>query len=97
MLNKIKKLFLDEHDDADNRELRELRKATAECAALVRGIRYYASMPDSQESRQRILDLTDTSWYGERYLRYVEGMEEELRILKGGRENEPDSVSTAGR
>lgn len=89
MLSKIKKLFFDEHDDTELREMRtELRRATAECAALVSGIRYYASKPDSQESRQCLLDLANTSRYGETYLQYVDRIEGELRRLKGGGESE---------
>lgn len=90
MLKGWHKYFINEnHDDTELREMRtELRRATAECAAMVSGIRYYASMPDGPESRQRLLDLTDTSWYGERYLRYVDRIEGELRRLKGGGESE---------
>lgn len=92
LISKILSLF---HDaDEETEALRqELKLATAECAILVDGIKFYASMPDSVESRQALIKFTeDNHKYAKLYLQHVDELKEELEALR-----RTVRISTLGR
>jgi hypothetical protein len=84
LINKILSFFGDSTESEELEAMRhELRLVTAECATLVDGIKFYASMPDSAESRQALIRFTeDNHNYAKLYLQHVDELKEELETLK---------------